>query len=63
MFSMSKANSANDKGNYPHSSTEENDMAFHKIVPVKKAHTKPAPKPAPKKAAPKKVTRRPVGNK
>ncbi|KPI10149.1 hypothetical protein OK074_3152 [Actinobacteria bacterium OK074] len=38
-------------------------MAFHKIVPVKKNHAKPAPKPAPKKAAPKKAPRRPVGNK
>jgi hypothetical protein len=54
MFSMSKANGADD-------GTKEKDMSFHKIVPVKKNH-KPAP--APKRPAPKKPEqkRRPVGD-
>lgn len=56
VFSMSKANGAND------TESKESAMSFHKIAPVKKQH-KPAPaapkKPAPKKPAPK---RRPVGH-
>jgi hypothetical protein len=53
---MSKANSANGKGNSP-AEKKENPMSFHKIAPVKKQHkpapkhAKPAPKPAAKKAA------------
>lgn len=34
MFSMSKANSANDKGNSP-AGNKETPMSFHKIAPVK----------------------------
>ena len=38
-------------------------MSFHKIAPVKKAHTRaPAPKKTPKKPAPA-PKRRPVGHK
>jgi hypothetical protein len=63
---MSKANSANDKGNSP-AGNKETPMSFHKIAPVKKHHKaapvakrRPAePAPVAKKAvAPK---RRPVG--
>lgn len=56
VFSMSKANGAND------TEPKESAMSFHKIVPVKKQH-KPAPA-APKKPAPKKpaAKRRPVGH-
>ena len=55
MFSMSKANGADDR-------TKEKIMSFHKIVPVKKTE-KPAPKPAPKKKDCKKSQpKRPVGN-
>jgi hypothetical protein len=57
---MSKANSADGKGNPP-AGKKEKVMSFHKVAPVKKNH-KPAP--APKKKAPKKpAPRRPVGNK
>lgn len=60
MFSMSKANSANDKKTQE---TKESTMSFHKIAPVKKTRKPaPAPKKAPKKPAPA-PKRRPVGHK
>jgi hypothetical protein len=51
VFSLSKANSANDKGNPP-AGKKENAMSFHKVTPVKKSRqpAKPAPKQEKKKA-------------
>lgn len=59
MFSMSKANGANDSKT---NETKESTMSFHKIAPVKKAHKPAAPAPK-KKAHVPAPKRRPVGNK